>query len=48
MSYGGNSFLFMGDAEAEVEASRTWQPADVLKWGTMGQEHLLHKTLFFK
>ena len=36
MSYGGNSFLFMGDAEADVEASRTWQPADVLKVGHHG------------
>ena len=38
MTYGGNSFLFMGDAEAEVEEARSWQPADVLKVGHHGSK----------
>ena len=38
MTYGGNSFLFMGDAEAEVEEARNWQPADVLKVGHHGSK----------
>ena len=38
MTYGGNSFLFMGDAEEEVEASRNWQPTDVLKVGHHGSK----------
>lgn len=38
MTYGGNSFLFMGDAEAEVEEARKWQPADVLKVGHHGSK----------
>ncbi len=38
MTYGGNSFLFMGDAEEEVEASRSWQPTDVLKVGHHGSK----------
>ena len=38
MTYGGNSFLFMGDAEAEIEEARSWQPADVLKVGHHGSK----------
>ena len=38
MTYGGNSFLFMGDAEEEVEASRSWLPTDVLKVGHHGSK----------
>ena len=36
MTYGGNSFLFMGDAEEANESARNWQPADVLKVGHHG------------
>jgi len=38
MTYGGNSFLFMGDAEEKVEASRSWLPSDVLKVGHHGSK----------
>lgn len=36
MTYGNESFLFMGDAEVENEATRQWPETDVLKVGHHG------------
>lgn len=36
MNFINNSFLFMGDAEKEVETSRNWNKVDVLKVGHHG------------
>lgn len=36
MTYGNKSFLFMGDAEVQNEATREWQETDVLKVGHHG------------
>ena len=33
LTFGNNSFLFMGDAETENEKTRDWQKTDVLKVG---------------
>lgn len=36
LSFGNNSFLFMGDAETENEKTRDWPKTDVLKVGHHG------------
>lgn len=36
MNYGNTKYLFTGDAEKEVENSRTWEKVDVLKVGHHG------------
>lgn len=36
LTYNETNYLFMGDAETEVENSRTWENADVLKVGHHG------------
>ena len=36
LTYNQTNYLFMGDAETEVENSRTWENADVLKVGHHG------------
>lgn len=36
MKYGSKKFLFMGDAEKEIEQSRKWDKVDVLKVGHHG------------
>ena len=36
LTYNETNYLFMGDAETEVENSRPWEKADVLKVGHHG------------